>query len=112
MNTKDELDPHSMAGFCFLVSCFIGGLMVCVWKGTFEDEGFFWSLIGGFIIAMPIWFISVIAAGVFLQVEQYCKREELSDTARNIVLFSCFSMIVILLTFFAQEFFPFISNTN
>ena len=79
--------------------------MFCVWKGTFEDEGFVLALIGGFIMAMPISVLSMFAAFVFLKVEQYCEREEISGTARGIVVVSCLLMIMILLTYFFQEFF-------
>jgi len=105
VNTKDEFDTLSLSLWPFLFSCFIGGLMVCVHMGTFEDEGFFWALIGGFIMAMFIGIIALCAAVAFLKVEQYCEREELSDTARGIVVVSCLLMIMILLTYLFQEYF-------
>ena len=105
MNTKDELEPLPMLLFAFMFSCFIGGLMVCVHMGTFEDEGFFVALITGVIMALFIGIIALCAAVAFLQVVHYCKREELSETAITIVLVSCCLMIMILLTVSVQEFF-------
>ena len=105
MNTKDELEPLSVLLFAFMFSCFIGGLMVCVHLDTFEDEGFFWALFGGFYHALFIGLIAFSAAYTFVQVVRYCNRELDSEIAVTIILFSCGLVIMILLTVFVRELF-------